>query len=179
MSNFRRSLFEGGKTNAKQTALSLILSVTLLAVSLFTGVSVLAEEGTYTANRISIHPGIDDTILNFTWQSTEQAETASVRIKAEGAADWTVFTGESKAFAISEDGYEEGYHDTFVKNCGHTCSDICGHEACTASQTASSSRMQTIEARTTFQQLTEKKLQLQKVRQKEMKEEYIPNEGTR
>lgn len=115
-------------------ALSFTLSIALLSVSLFTGVSVLAEEGTYTANRLSIHPGIDDTVLNFTWQSTEQAETAAVRIKAEGAVEWTVFTGESKAFVISEDGYEEGYHDTFVKNCGHTCSDICGHEACTASQ---------------------------------------------
>ncbi|MBQ5911348.1 MAG: metallophosphoesterase [Clostridia bacterium] len=114
-------------------ALSLLLSVVMLVVSLFTGVTAFAEDGVYTASRINIHPGIDDTYLNFSWQSEELANPASVRIKAEGSDEWTVFTGESKAFVI-KDGYEEGYHDTFVKNCGHTCSDICGHEACTASQ---------------------------------------------
>ena len=114
-------------------ALALTLSVVMLLVSTFTGVIVSAEDGEYNATRINIHPGIDDTYLNFSWQSEEKAETASVRIKAENSDDWVVFTGESKAFVI-KDGYEEGYHDTFVKNCGHTCADICGHEACTASQ---------------------------------------------
>lgn len=121
-----------GKTMKR--AISVILSISVVLLSVFTGASVIAEEGTYVANRITIHPGIDDTYLNFAWQSEELAETASVRIKAEGTDNWTVFTGESKAFVISEDGYEEGYHDTFVKNCGHTCADVCGHEACTASQ---------------------------------------------
>ncbi|MBP3391074.1 MAG: metallophosphoesterase [Clostridia bacterium] len=114
-------------------ALSLVLSIAMLAVSVFTGVTVSAEDGVYNASRINIHPGIDDTFLNFSWQSDEQAAPATVRMKAEGSDTWLTFTGESKAFVI-KDGYEEGYHDTFVKNCGHTCADVCGHEACTASQ---------------------------------------------
>ena len=113
--------------------LSLVLSVAMLAVSLFTGVTVAAEDSLYDAQRINIHPGIDDTYLNFTWQSEEKAAVATVRMKAEGSDTWLTFTGESTAFVI-KDGYEEGYHDTFVKNCGHTCAAICGHEACTASQ---------------------------------------------
>ena len=117
-------------------ALSLMLSVVMIAVSLFTGLTVttLAEEvSVYDATRINIHPGIDDTYLNFSWQSEEQAFPATVRMKAEGSDTWLTFTGESKAFVI-KDGYEEGYHDTFVKNCGHTCASVCGHEACTKSQ---------------------------------------------
>ena len=117
-------------------ALSLMLSVVMIAVSLFTGLTVTTlaeEESVYDASRINIHPGIDDTYLNFSWQSDEQANPATVRMKAEGSDTWLTFTGESKAFVI-KDGYEEGYHDTFVKNCGHTCADVCGHEACTASQ---------------------------------------------
>ncbi len=114
-------------------ALSLLLSIAMLAISVFTGVTVSAEDSVYEATRITIHPGIDDTYLNYAWQSEEIANPATVRIKAEGSDEWKVFTGESKAFVI-KDGYEEGYHDTFVKNCGHTCADVCGHEACTASQ---------------------------------------------
>lgn len=114
-------------------ALSLLLSIAMLAVSVFTGVTVSAEDTVYEATRITIHPGIDDTYLNYAWQSEELANPATVRIKAENSDEWKVFTGESKAFVI-KDGYEEGYHDTFVKNCGHTCADVCGHEACTASQ---------------------------------------------
>jgi len=114
-------------------ALSLVLSIAMLAVSVFTGVTASAEDSVYNASRINIHPGIDDTFLNFSWQSDEQAAPATVRMKAEGSDTWLTFTGESKAFVI-KDGYEEGYHDTFVKNCGHTCADVCGHEACTASQ---------------------------------------------
>lgn len=114
-------------------ALSLVLSIAMLAVSVFTGVTASAEDSVYNVQRITVHPGIDDTYLNYAWQSEELANPASVRIKAAETEEWTVFTGESKAFVI-KDGYEEGYHDTFVKNCGHTCADVCGHEACTASQ---------------------------------------------
>lgn len=121
------------KKNFKR-ALSLMLSFVMVAVSVFTGVTfTAAAEEVYNAQRINIHPGIDDTYLNFSWQSEEQAAPATVRMKAEGSDNWLTFTGESKAFVI-KDGYEEGYHDTFVKNCGHTCAATCGHEACTASQ---------------------------------------------
>ncbi len=117
-----------------QKAISLVLSLVML-LSVFSGITVIAEDTVaYEATRITIHPGIDDTYLNFSWQSDELAAPATVRIKAENSDNWMTFTGESKAFVISEDGYEEGYHDTFVKNCGHTCSAVCGHEACTASQ---------------------------------------------
>ena len=115
-------------------ALSLMLSVVMLAVSAFTGVTAVAEDAVYDAKRITIHPGIDDTLLNFSWFSTEKAEVATVRIKAEGSDNWVSFTGISEAVATTEDGFQQGYHDTFVKNCGHTCADICGHKACTASQ---------------------------------------------
>ncbi len=117
-------------------ALSLTLSVVMIAVSLFTGftVTVAAEDSVYNAKRITIHPGIDDTYLNFSWFSDEKAATATVRIKAEGTDEWKTFTGISDAVKTSADGFQQGYHDTFVKNCGHTCASVCGHEACTASQ---------------------------------------------
>ena len=114
--------------------ISVILMLSLI-LSAFTGVIATAEEtDVYEALNITIHPGIDETRLNFSWHSQALADTASVRIKAQGSDEWTEFTGTSKKVAISESGHQEGYHDTSVKNCGHTCSDVCGHEACTASQ---------------------------------------------
>lgn len=123
------------QTNLAKRVMALILSLSLVVASAFTGVTVMAEETvTYEANRITIHPGIDETRLNFSWHSDEKANPASVRIKAEGNDEWIVFTGESAAVRTSEAGHQDGYHDTFVKNCGHTCSDVCGHKACTSTQ---------------------------------------------
>jgi len=125
------------KAKTIKRALAIMLCASMI-FSLFTGV-VMAQDLTesinlYEAKRITIHPGTDETRLNFSWHSEEQASPATVRIKAQGAEDWTVFVGESNAVVTSADGYQEGYHDTFVKNCGHTCSATCGHEACTASE---------------------------------------------
>ena len=108
----------------------------MVFVSVFTGVTftAFAEDTVYNAKRITIHPGIDDTYLNFSWFSEELADTATVRIKAEGSDNWMTFTGISEAVKTTADGFQQGYHDTFVKNCGHTCAATCGHEACTASQ---------------------------------------------
>ncbi len=123
------------QTKTARKVIALVLSLSLILLSAFTGVTVMAEDtATYNAKRITIHPGIDETRLNFSWHSEAEANPATVRIKAQGAEEWTVFTGESKAVTTSADGYQEGYHDTFVKNCGHTCSATCGHEACTASE---------------------------------------------
>ena len=107
-------------------SLSLLLSVVMLAVSVFTGVTAVAEDSVYNAKRITIHPGIDDTYLNFSWFSEEKAETATLRIKAEGTDTWITFTGISEAVKTTADGFQQGYHDTFVKNCGHTCAATCG-----------------------------------------------------
>jgi len=116
-------------------ALAMVLSLSLLMLSVFTGITVTAEDAAvYEADRITIHPGIDETRFNFSWHSDLQASPASVRIKVTGTEDWIVFTGESKAVKTSESGHQDGYHDTFVKNCGHTCSDICGHPACSSTQ---------------------------------------------
>ncbi|MBQ9965616.1 MAG: metallophosphoesterase [Clostridia bacterium] len=119
-----------------QKAISLVLSLVML-LSVFSGITVIAEDiAVYTdINRLNIHPGIDETHLNFSWHSVVKAETPSVRVKIKDSSDeWTVFTGEAKDVKTSDDGYQVGYHDTFVKNCGHTCASVCGHEACTSSQ---------------------------------------------
>lgn len=116
-------------------ALAIVLSVCMVLVSMFTGLTVTAEDtATYEATRITIHPGIDETCLNFSWHSDDQASPATVRIKAEGTEEWTEFTGESNAVKTSDSGHQDGYHDTFVKNCGHTCSDVCGHPACSSTE---------------------------------------------
>lgn len=119
---------------ALRKALSVLLALAVMLGTLFTGITVVADDSVYEAKRITIHPGIDDTYLNFSWHSDTSASSAAVRIKIAGSEEWTVFTGECEAVVTSADGYQEGYHDTFVSNCGHTCSSICGHKACTSSQ---------------------------------------------
>lgn len=116
-------------------AIAVILSLSVLMLSVFTGITVSAEDtAVYEAERITIHPGIDETRLNFSWHSEAQANPATVRIKVTGTDEWVVFTGESAAVKTSESGHQDGYHDTFVKNCGHTCSDTCGHPACSSTE---------------------------------------------
>ncbi len=123
------------KSRLIKRVMAVVLSLSVLMLSVFTGVTTFAEEAdTYQANRVTIHPGIDETHLNFSWHSQTKPTTPTVRIKASGAEDWTVFTGTTGVVRTSESGHQDGYHDTFVKNCGHTCSAVCGHEACTASQ---------------------------------------------
>ena len=74
------------KNRLIKRVMAVILSLSVLMLSMFTGVTTFAEETTiYQANRITIHPGIDETRLNFSWHSEEKANPASVRIKAEGS----------------------------------------------------------------------------------------------